>query len=559
MGNQVVGIIGDGQLAQMLIYAGNRYDVAFNVLSVNGIREDSICADMDNVNMVDSYDELFQTSDVVTYEYEHIDVPYLLDKKYKTIPSLECLEIIQDKSKQKKHYEDNGFNVPKTVVVGTGEEVLSVLREIYNGRGDNGMCDRIGNYVIKSCLSGYNGSGVQVLNNDLEWNDIVNMVKPDVRYILEEKIDVMDEVAVMVVINGNEHHVYEPVYMKMENQQLVYLKTPLHKDIIHMNDEIKDVALGVAQSFKTNGLFGIELFIDKNTQLTVGKNTPTHKIFINEVSPRPHNSGHHTIDNCTMSQYNALIRVLTSSKLMPKKEIKEEPCCMLNLFGGDFTGRYKVDLGIVRHFRDSGFKVHLYNKKHNTSNRKMGHITKLLTSEESNGKYIYYDAKIVRQLYIPVYVNIIMGSISDAPVVKKATDMLDKLGVGYSKNIISAHRMPKQMFRYGMRSKNDCVKVIIACAGGAAHLPGMVASLTTKPVIGLPAKTTALSGVDSLYSIVQMPRGVPVATVAIDNGENAALLACRILALSDVELNDRLIKYQEKMENDAIESNKLLC
>jgi phosphoribosylaminoimidazole carboxylase len=541
MGNQVIGIIGDGQLAQMLIYAGSKYDVKFNVLPVNGNREDSICANI--ATIVDSYEELFESSDVVTYEYEHIDIPYLLDKKYNTIPSLNCLEIIQDKSKQKAHYELNGFKVPESIMIGTGEELLNALKKIYNR-----LDDKISNYVIKSALSGYNGSGVNVLKDEYIWTDIVNLVNLETKYILEEKIVIKDEVGVMVVINGSEYHVYEPVYMRLECEQLVYLKTPLHKEIIHLNDKIKDMALKIAQSYKTNGLFGIELFIDKKDE-----------IHINEVSPRPHNSGHHTMDNCKMSQYDALIRVLTCSKLVKSEINIEKPCCMMNLFGNDFKGHYNLDLNIIKEFRTSGFNVHLYNKKINTPYRKMGHITKLLTPEESNGKYIYYDSNIIKQLYLPVYVNIVMGSISDGLVVKKVSDLLDKLGVGYSKQIMSAHRMPKQMFRYALKTKQNCTKVIIACAGGAAHLPGMIASLTTKPVIGLPVKTTALSGVDSLYSIVQMPRGVPVATVGIDNGENAALLACRILALSDPELNDRLIKYQEKMENDAINSNQLLC
>jgi 5-(carboxyamino)imidazole ribonucleotide mutase len=232
---------------------------------------------------------------------------------------------------------------------------------------------------------------------------------------------------------------------------------------------------------------------------------------------------------------------------------------MMNLLGNDFRGNYMINRRLYNDCYDSEFKIHLYGKKTHFPERKMGHMTKLLTPEEQKGEYIYYNHDIMRQLFIPIEIDIVMGSISDGPVVQKAVDVLDKLNIGYSKRILSAHRMPYQMVEYAKDSNKNCVKVIIACAGGAAHLPGMIASMTVKPVIGLPAKTTALNGLDSLYSIVQMPKGVPVATVAIDNGENAALLACRILALQDNNIRMKLVKYHQKMNKDAIDSNLLLC
>ncbi len=139
-----------------------------------------------------------------------------------------------------------------------------------------------------------------------------------------------------------------------------------------------------------------------------------------------------------------------------------------------------------------------------------------------------------------VPVAIVVGSPSDWPVVSDAATVLSELGVAFEARVLSAHRTPDDMLSFAHAAASLGFRVIIAAAGGAAHLPGMVASATTLPVIGVPVRLRSLEGLDSLLSIVQMPRGVPVATVGIDNATNAALLAARILALDDPELRDRL-------------------
>lgn len=137
-------------------------------------------------------------------------------------------------------------------------------------------------------------------------------------------------------------------------------------------------------------------------------------------------------------------------------------------------------------------------------------------------------------------IGIIMGSDSDFEVMKEAIDILKRFDVHHEVEVVSAHRSPLRMVEYAQTAQNRGIKVIIAGAGGAAHLPGMTASLTTLPVIGVPVSTKNLNGMDSLLSIVQMPKGIPVATMAIDNSVNAALLAVRILALSDKGLSEKL-------------------
>lgn len=145
-------------------------------------------------------------------------------------------------------------------------------------------------------------------------------------------------------------------------------------------------------------------------------------------------------------------------------------------------------------------------------------------------------------------VGIIMGSDSDLPVMSEAAKILDELKVPYELTVVSAHRTPDRMYTYAKNAKNKDLKVIIAGAGGAAHLPGMVAALTTVPVVGVPVKTRTLNGVDSLYSIVQMPPGIPVATVAINGAKNAGILAAQMIGSFDVTISEAVIAYKQGLE-----------
>ena len=149
-------------------------------------------------------------------------------------------------------------------------------------------------------------------------------------------------------------------------------------------------------------------------------------------------------------------------------------------------------------------------------------------------------------------VSIVMGSDSDWPVMEAAASALDDFGVPYEADVVSAHRMPADMIAFGQAAAGRGIKVIIAGAGGAAHLPGMLASVTTLPVIGVPVPLAHLDGLDSLLSIVQMPAGIPVATVSIGGARNAGLLAVRILAASDPRLAERMARFQEQLRDVAI-------
>lgn len=156
-------------------------------------------------------------------------------------------------------------------------------------------------------------------------------------------------------------------------------------------------------------------------------------------------------------------------------------------------------------------------------------------------------------------VGIIMGSKSDLPIMQDAIDILKEFNIESEVNIVSAHRTPNKMFEYASKAKQNGINLIIAGAGGAAHLPGMVASITTLPVIGVPVKSrNSIDGWDSVLSILQMPNGVPVATVALDGAMNAGILAAQIIALNDNNVAKKLIDYKSKLQQKVIDSEKNL-
>lgn len=155
-------------------------------------------------------------------------------------------------------------------------------------------------------------------------------------------------------------------------------------------------------------------------------------------------------------------------------------------------------------------------------------------------------------------IGIVMGSDSDLPVMKQAVEVIEQFNIPYEINIISAHRTPEKALEYANTAEERGLKVIIAGAAGAAHLPGVIAALTTIPVIGVPIRSSTLDGLDSLLSIIQMPLGIPVATVAINNAKNAGLLAISILSISDKDIGKKLKEYRQSLKESVLEKDKKL-
>jgi len=294
---------------------------------------------------------------------------------------------------------------------------------------------------------------------------------------------------------------------------------------------------------------------------------------LNEIAPRPHNSGHHTIEACHTSQFENHLRAILSLPL-GDTSLRVPSAAMVNVLG------VSSDMGPIEDIADAalrvpGANVHLYGKAESRAARKMGHITVTGESDASVRASVRellshqpdLDTAFINEVAAaPVaghshkapLVGIIMGSDSDLPTMLPATKILDKFGVPYELTITSAHRTPDRMVKYARSAATRGLRAIIAGAGGAAHLPGMVASETSVPVIGVPVKASVLDGVDSLYSIIQMPRGIPVATVGINNSTNAALLAIRILGTSVPHFQADTEKYAKALEEEVLDKADVL-
>jgi phosphoribosylaminoimidazole carboxylase len=293
------------------------------------------------------------------------------------------------------------------------------------------------------------------------------------------------------------------------------------------------------------GIFGVEMFL-----LMDGR------VLINEIAPRPHNSGHYTIEACYTDQFEQHIRAILGLPL-GDPSLKVGAAVMVNVLGTADNAwdesTFSLDMALIV----PGATVHWYGKSAVRAKRKMGHITIVAPSMAELAPRI---ARLTDVKIAPApLVGIIMGSDSDLPVMKQAAMVLRDFNVPFELTIVSAHRTPQRMVEYARSAHSRGLRAIIAGAGGAAHLPGMVAAMTPLPVIGVPIRIEPLDGQDALFSIVQMPRGVPVATVAIGNATNAGLLAVRLLGSSDPSLQQRMLAYQESMQATVLDKAEILA
>jgi len=298
---------------------------------------------------------------------------------------------------------------------------------------------------------------------------------------------------------------------------------------------------------------------------------PDDTLLINEIAPRPHNSGHYTIEGCYMSQYDVHLRAILDLPIPESALRLRTPSVMLNILGGSNPDAHLALVNAA--LTVPGASVHLYGKGTGTPGRKMGHITITaptmseasqlisplisLADQISAGQTFSPTTppSIVAQEKAQPLVAVIMGSHSDLPTLQPCLTTLTSFSIPFTVRITSAHRTPQWMAHYTSMAAENGIRVIIAAAGGAAHLPGMAAAHTSLPVIGVPVKGSSTDGMDSLLSIVQMPRGVPVATVAIGNGVNAALLAARILGVLDQRIQTKVEGYAKEAERTVMETD----
>ncbi|KAH9887710.1 phosphoribosylaminoimidazole carboxylase [Cubamyces lactineus] len=558
--DKVVGILGGGQLGRMLAAAASLLNIDVVVLDVGehtpakqvvAPRAPSL-AHIDG-SFADSVKirKLASKVDVLTVEIEHVDVGVLEEVEGKVPlgvhPSPFTIKTIQDKFVQKEHLRASGCPVSDFLPVESTVEAVKAAAE------------RLGlPLMLKSRTLAYDGRGNFVLRDLKQAQEAITALGNRPLYA-EKWVPFVKEIAVMVVRSRSGDVVSYPVVETVHKENICHLVfAPLRSRDPSIAERARTVAENAVKTLQGAGVFGVEMFLMADGS-----------VYLNEIAPRPHNSGHYTIEACETSQYENHLRAILSLPL-GSPALKVPSACMLNILGASSS------LDEIREFAQfsltvPGARVHLYGKSDCRKGRKMGHITLVADSDAELSKRLRpllehlpggHDPKEL-ELYAPLFpergfshkqpvVGVIMGSDSDLPTMLPAADILNHFKIPYELTIVSAHRTPDRLVEYARSAASRGLRVIIAGAGGAAHLPGMVAAMTALPVIGVPVKGSSLDGVDSLHSIVQMPRGIPVATVAINNGTNAGLLAVRILSAGQPYLITAMDDYLKTLEKEVL-------
>lgn len=590
MEGHVIGVLGGGQLGRMMVEAASRLNIEVAVLDsesapakqISGLSDKHVTGSFDKASDVQS---LASMCDVITYEIEHVDTksleeleeqqPYVKNTKWNRIqPSWRTVRMIQDKINQKQHLIKNGIATAQSIASGTShpqdiKEIADKLGYPLMLKSRTGAYDGRGNYPVKSVsdiepalktLSGRTLYAEQWANFKME---LAVMVVKTSQVVSDDFESVT--VAYPTVETVHEDSICKLVYAPARQVPRKTLKAA------------QDLARRAVSTFPGTGVFGVELFL-------LGDDT----LLVNEIAPRPHNSGHYSIEACHMSQYEAHVRAilpdLAGTITSSSTDMRVPAAMMLNILGGPQPDSHML---VVRQALSiPGAQVHLYGKGAGRPGRKMGHITMTGTSMSECAQKMFPLIQLVDAVRSerqntsassdtilaafeklrtkdfppkssPV-IAVVMGSDTDLATLKPGLLFLDEMEVPYSVTITSAHRTPQFMIDYGKAAAGRGIKAIIAAAGGAAHLPGMIASVTSVPVIGCPVKASSLDGLDSLMAIVQMPRGVPVATVGIGNSTNAALLAARIVGTSERKMQEWVENHLQRMDDENMAKSRNL-
>ncbi|SCU79893.1 LADA_0B03862g1_1 [Lachancea dasiensis] len=556
MDSRTVGILGGGQLGRMVVEAASRLNVKTIVLDAPNSPAKQINAQSEHVDgsfaNPEDIEKIAAKCDVLTVEIEHVDVPTLqrLQKTYPKLeiyPSPETILLIQDKFSQKEHLIKNEIAVAESVAISDpSEETLAAVGAKFGYP-----------YMLKSRTLAYDGRGNFVVKSKESIPEALQVLSNRPLYA-EKWAPFAKELAVMIVRSIDGRVYAYPTVETIHQENICHLCFAPARVPDSVQLKAKLLAEDAIKSFPGCGIFGVEMFYLENGEL-----------LINEIAPRPHNSGHFTIDACVTSQFEAHVRAILGLPLprnFASLATSNTNAIMLNVLG-DKTEKNKELQDCERALQTPGSSVYLYGKE-SRPQRKMGHINIIASSMQDCERKLRYItgetneqpfASAVHELETNIpgtskkpEVGIIMGSDSDLPVMSAACNILSQFGVPYEVTIVSAHRTPHRMSKYAIEASKRGIKAIIAGAGGAAHLPGMVAAMTPLPVIGVPVKGSTLDGVDSLHSIVQMPRGIPVATVAINNSTNAALLAVRILGAFTPSYHERMQEFLVKQEEEVL-------
>lgn len=532
----------------------------------------------------------------------------------KMYPRPATVERIKDKYRQKLVFHANSLPTPAFRAVDSVDKLTAVIE------------DWGGSYPVflKTRCNAYDGRGNFVINKDTSLEaavralcpglpaDKVTSIPSDKLYV-EQWVPYAVEVSVMVAKSRNGTFALFPLVESLHVDSILRVTTTptrLPEELVQRAQALARRAVSALTDPSDDaGIFGVEMFIRQDTG----------EILLNEVAPRPHNSGHYTLSGTTVSQFEMHLRAVLGLPIADAP-LNVGACVMLNILG---QGTSPDAVTKVRDLLSASFvpspantsaraTVYFYQKYPWNEKRKIGHINvtgataeqcyeEILSwpnanemiglpapdaSSSSSQPLLEWRRKtqvlldtiavslkkatpvphpdlapsssssssstgsaVVKAEAAPPLVGVIMGSDSDLPKMKAACEMLEKLNVPFEVSIVSAHRTPDRLCEYAKSAAKRGLHVVIAGAGGAAHLPGMVASMTSVPVIGVPILIEPLLGLDSTLSILQMPAGIPVATVAINNSTNAALLAVRILSTTFPHYRDAMVAYQQGLES----------
>eukprot|EP00924_Labyrinthula_sp_SR-Ha-C_P015266 snap_masked-scaffold_9-processed-gene-13.68-mRNA-1 protein AED:0.00 eAED:0.00 QI:0/-1/0/1/-1/1/1/0/902 len=547
-----IGFLGGGQLAKMLVESSFSLSLHQNLyfLDPNGSNS-SAASVLANGQIVHGSFKDYLTVvnfvnkngiEVLSIEIEDVNIEALEEVEkigVKVYPSAKTLNFIKDKYAQKIQLKKSGVNVGKFYDLQKLGESFPIM--------------------VKSRGGGYDGRGNFIVKN-LEDFEQWKVGRDLDGYYAEGWVDYKYELSVCVLVRGKEVVIYEPVVTFQEESVCALVlaySAEIDQDVltVAVREKAKRVSLKAVQALNGEGIFSVELFVSRDGE-----------VLVNEIAPRPHNSYHVSQNAHVTSQFENHLRLLSALEL-GCTDLRTPVAAMVNILGLE-TEQETLEL-ISSSLELPEVKLHWYNKTPLSTGRKLGHMNILadsvqalnLTLKKINPKLVclienYFGYSTARDADVMV----IMGSDSDLPVMQAACNTLASFNVPYKTSFISAHRTPEYMNEFATSASSKGVKVIIAGAGGAAHLPGMVAAMTSLPVIGVPIKTknNTVGGVDALYSIVQMPRGVPVATVAINNAMNAGLLAVKILGVSDLAVRKRLEWFAEEQSMKVVAKREYL-
>ncbi|KJR88077.1 phosphoribosylaminoimidazole carboxylase [Sporothrix schenckii 1099-18] len=605
----VIGLLGGGQLGQMLCEAAAPLNIPVAVLDAEDAPAKQINRNKNHVagsfKDASKIRALAAHSDVLTVEIEHIDTDVLEaiatngatpgTTPVPVHPSWKTLRLVQNKYEQKEYLASKGLPVAKQVAVATGRGMRASMEQAAAAFGYP--------FMLKARKDSYDGRGNFKVGTaadldaaEAEFGHVACYAEKWVPFVMELSVMVIrteDDGAPGVTKQLLPYPVVETVH---EDNICSYVYMPPRglagARLQQVAQKAQDVACRVVDQLWGRGVFAVELFL-----------TADDAVVVNEIAPRPHNSGHLTIESTPyMSQFKAQLTAILDRPLPATLEPHVQSALMINVLGGATPDAHDalIEAAQSTFAPGLGVYVHMYGKAAKPS-RKIGHITLTGTrlsiaeleqaatplirlSQAIRDERLQAPTKALRPAAAPTtdapvvpvssassapsapsagvaahpLVLVTMGSDSDLPVLKAGIDVLDQFGVPWEVDITSAHRTPAKMGQVATDAAARGIKVIIAAAGGAAHLPGMLAAYTPLPVIGVPVKATHLDGMDSLLSIVQMPRGVPTATVAINNSTNAALLAIRILGAFTPSLLAKMEAYQRDMEQQVTDKAERL-